>query len=146
MAQTNSPQLKSLRKGRRKARGLTLLEILVVVAILGLIAGVVSVSVFGQMAEAQIDLTKTQVKNIGDALEIYKMKIGKYPNSAEGLNALASPPNNRRPMMDKIPKDPWGESYIYTNPAEHNQGRYDLYSKGPDGQSGTDDDITNWEK
>ncbi|MBX2812821.1 MAG: type II secretion system major pseudopilin GspG [Myxococcales bacterium] len=131
-------------QSRRNRRGLTLIEILVVVAILGIIAGVVGVNVFDQMAEAQVDLTRTQIKNIGDALEIYKMKIGKYPNSAEGLEVLANPPKGRKAMMQTIPRDPWGEAFIYTNPAQHNTGRFDIFSKGPDQQSGTDDDITNW--
>lgn len=132
------------RAPKRKARGLTLIEILVVVTILGLIAGIVGVAVVGQLEEAQIDTTSTQIKNIGDALEIYKMKIGKYPNSTEGLGVLASPPKGRKPMMESVPKDPWGGDFIYIQPGRHNASKFDIYSKGPDGQGGTEDDITNW--
>lgn len=136
---------KNLRRRRsRLARGLTLIEILVVVTILGLIAGIVGVAVVGQLEEAQIDTTGTQIKNIEDALEIYKMKIGKYPTSTEGLGALANPPNGKKPMMETIPKDPWGGDFVYLSPGQHNAARFDIYSKGPDGQGGTEDDITNW--
>lgn len=135
---------KHARRTSRLARGLTLIEILVVVTILGLIAGIVGVAVVGQLEEAQIDTTKTQIKTIEDALEIYRMKIGKYPGSTEGLNALANPPNGRRPMMETVPKDPWGGDYVYISPGQHNPARFDIYSKGPDQQGGTEDDIKNW--
>lgn len=134
------------RRPRRKVRGLTLIEILVVVTILGLIAGIVGVSVLNQLQGAQEDTTRTQLKSIGDSLDIYKMKVGKYPTTTEGLGVLVSPPNGRKPIMDSIPQDPWGNDYVYLSPGQHNPARFDLYSKGSDGQSGTEDDITNWSK
>lgn len=133
------------RRPRRKVRGLTLIEILVVVTILGLIAGIVGVAVVGQLEDAQIDTTKNQISEFGKSLDIYKMKTGRYPNSTEGLNALASPPNGRKPIMTKIPQDPWGGDFVYLSPGQHNPATFDIYSKGPDGQGGTEDDIKNWE-
>jgi general secretion pathway protein G len=132
------------RRPRRLARGLTLIEILVVVTILGLIAGIVGVAVVGQLEETQVDTTRTQIKNIENALDIYKMKFGSYPSSTEGLGVLANPPNNRNPIMETIPKDPWGGDFVYISPGQHNPASFDIYSKGPDQQGGTGDDITNW--
>ena len=131
------------RRPRRLARGLTLIEILVVVTILGLIAGIVGVAVVGQLEDAQIDTTKNQILELEKSLDIYKLKTGKYPTSTEGLGVLVSPPK-RQPIMTKVPKDPWSEDYVYLSPGQHNPSKFDLYSKGPDGQGGTEDDITNW--
>lgn len=129
---------------RRIARGLTLLEILVVVTILGLIAGVVGVNVLGALQDTQIDTARAQIKGFSDSLDIYKMKFGKYPTSTEGLNVLKNPPKGRKPLMESIPKDPWNNDYVFLSPGQHNPAKYDIYSKGPDEQGGTEDDITNW--
>jgi len=131
-------------RGRRSRRGLTLIEILVVVTILGLIAGIVGITVAGQLEEAKVDTAKVQLKNISDALELYKVKLNRYPSTAEGLGNLVSPPEGRNPFMETIPQDPFGNEYIYISPGTHNPSKFDLYSKGPDGVADTDDDITNW--
>lgn len=132
------------RRSRKGQRGLTLIEILVVVAILGMIAGIVGITVANQFTGASVDSAKLQIKNIEDALELYKVKFAKYPTTAEGLQALTNPPQGRAPIMEKIPKDPFGEDYLYTYPGSHNQSKFDLYSKGPDNTADTEDDITNW--
>jgi general secretion pathway protein G len=134
------------RTPRRGQRGLTLIEILVVVAILGMIAGIVGITVANQLGEARVDTARVQIKNIGDALELYKVKFNKYPTTAEGLDALVSPPEGRKPLMETIPTDPFGNDYLYVYPGTHNQSKFDLYSKGPDGTADTDDDITNWRR
>lgn len=134
------------RRPRKGQRGLTLIEILVVVAILGLIAGVVGISVSGAFSDTQIDAAKVQVGNISDALEVYKFKNQRYPTTAEGLRPLEAPPGGKTPVMETVPDDPWGAPYLYVSPGQHNRGKFDLSSKGPDGQSGTDDDISNWKK
>jgi general secretion pathway protein G len=134
------------RRGRKSRRGLTLIEILVVVTILGLIAGIVGITVAGQLEEAKVDTARVQIKNIGDALELYKVKLNKYPSTAEGLQALTSPPEGRKPMMETIPDDPFGNPYLYISPGTHNPSKFDLYSKGPDGVADTEDDITNWSR
>ncbi|MEM1026068.1 MAG: type II secretion system major pseudopilin GspG [Myxococcota bacterium] len=131
---------------RKGQRGLTLIEILVVVAILGMIAGIVGITVANQLGEARVDTAKVQIKNIGDALELYKVKFNKYPTTAEGLDALASPPEGRKPLMETIPSDPFGNDYLYVYPGTRNQSKFDLYSKGPDGTADTEDDITNWKR
>jgi len=143
----NTETKRSKRRIPRKGqRGLTLIEILVVVAILGMIAGIVGITVANQLGEARIDTAKVQIKNIGDALELYKVKFNKYPTTAEGLDALVSPPEGRQPLMETIPSDPFGQDYLYVYPGTHNQSKFDLYSKGPDGTADTDDDITNWKR
>jgi general secretion pathway protein G len=133
------------RRPRRNRRGLTLIEILVVVTILGLIASIVGITVFGQLQEAQVDTCKVQIKNITDALELYKIKLNKYPTSAEGLTMLEKPPNNKAPLMEHVPKDPWDSPYIYVCPGTHNPAKFDIRSKGPDGVEDTEDDVKNWQ-
>lgn len=133
-----------LRRGRRSRRGLTLIEILVVVTILGLIAGIIGIQVAKQLEEAKIDTAKIQIKNIQEALELYKIKLNRYPSTAEGLTALASPPGGKAPIMEMIPKDPWDGEYIFVCPGQHNATRFDVQSKGPDQVADTEDDVKNW--
>ena len=130
--------------GRRRRRGLTLIEILVVVTILGLIAGIVGITVANQLEEAKIDTANVQMKNIGEALELYKIKFNRYPNTAEGLQSLTKPPENKKPLMEVIPKDPWDAEFIFVCPGQHNPSKFDLQSKGPDGIADSEDDIKNW--
>jgi len=130
--------------GRRRRRGLTLIEILVVVTILGLIAGIVGITVANQLEDAKIDTANVQIKNIGDALELYKIKFNRYPTTAEGLQSLTKPPGGKKPLMEQIPKDPWDAEYIFVSPGTHNNSKFDLQSKGPDGVADTEDDVKNW--
>lgn len=132
------------RRSRRHERGLTLIEILVVVTILGLIAGIVGITVANQLEDAKIDTANVQIKNIGEALELYKIKFNRYPNTAEGLQALVKPPNGKKPLMEVIPDDPFGNPYIFVSPGQHNAAKFDLQSKGPDGIADSEDDIKNW--
>lgn len=137
---------RSSRTNKRRQRGLTLVEILVVVTILGLIAGIVGVAVINTLEDTQKDATKAQISELGKSLDIYKVKFGRYPNSTEGLNSLLNPPNGKKPIIEKLPKDAWSSDFVYLSPGQHNPAKYDIYSKGPDGQGGTEDDITNWEE
>jgi general secretion pathway protein G len=132
------------RRGGKSRRGLTLIEILVVVTILGLIAGIVGITVANQLEEAKIDTANVQMKNVGDALELYKIKFNRYPNTAEGLQALVKPPEGKKPLMETVPKDPWDAEYIFVSPGQHNPSKFDLQSKGPDGIADSEDDIKNW--
>jgi general secretion pathway protein G len=134
----------SPRRGRRRRRGLTLIEILVVLVIVGLIGSVVGVTVMNQLDDAKIDTANVQLKSIGEALELYKIKFNQYPNSAEGLQALVKPPGGKKPLMESLPKDPWDGDYIYVYPGQHNTAKYDLSSKGPDGVADSEDDVKNW--
>jgi general secretion pathway protein G len=143
----------SLRHARRP-RGFTLVEILTVLAIVGLLIGVVVSNtdrIFGQSQEA---VARIFVRDsLKTSLVRYRMDIGDYPSTAEGLTALlgATPGNADRwkgPYMDaiggKLPLDPWGQPYEYRYPGVKNPGGYDLYSKGPDKTADTADDIGNW--
>ncbi len=135
-------------------RAFTVIEILVVVAIIGLLAGLLITNtdkIFGQGQEV---VARTFVRDtLKLALTRYSMDVGGFPSTAEGLVVLTTAPtqrteNWRGPYIDapgnKVPADPWGEAYQYRFPGTHNKGGYDLYSKGPDRTDGTDDDIGNW--
>ena len=130
--------------------GFTLLELLVVVAIIGLLAGYVGPKYFGQLGKAEVKAARAQIDALDKALDQYRLDVGRYPTTEQGLSALnAKPAGTSRwagPYLKKdVPLDPWGKSYIYKNPGEH--GEYDLSSLGRDGRSGgtgEDADVTNW--
>ena len=135
-------------------RAFTLVEILVVVAIMGLLVGLFFTNadkIFGQSEEM---IARIFVRDsFRTALVRYKMDLGDYPSTAEGLAMLLTAPANgadrwHGPYAEvpggKLPPDPWGEPYQYHYPGTHNKTGYDLYSKGPDKTDGTADDIGNW--
>lgn len=135
-------------------RAFTLIEILVVVAIIGLLAGLFisnTDKIFGQSQEV---VARVFVRDsLKTSLVRYKIDVGSYPTTAEGLSALITAPSSvakrwRGPYADlsgnELPLDPWGESYGYRYPGTTNKGSYDLFSKGPDKTEGTEDDIGNW--
>lgn len=133
-------------------RGFTLIELLVVLVILGLIASVIGPRVVGYLAGAKSDTAKLQIEELGAALDLYKLEIGRYPTTDEGLQALVQAPAGasgwRGPYLKKkvVPKDPWGNPYRYAAPGQH--GVYDIYSFGADNRQGGDDenkDILSWE-
>ncbi len=130
--------------------GFTLLELLVVMVIIGLLAAYVAPKYFGQIGKSEVKVTIAQIDALGKALDQYRLDMGHYPSTEEGLNALFVKPANEAkwqgPYLKKAaPLDPWGHPYVYRNPGEH--GDYDLLSYGRDGQpggSGEDADLTNW--
>ena len=132
------------RRPRRGVRGLTLIEILVVVTILGLNASIVGITVANQLEDAKVDTTNVQIRNIGEALELYKIKFNRYPTTAEGLQALTKPPGGKKPLLETVPKDPWDADYIFVCPGQHNTTKFDVQSKGPDGVADSEDDVKNW--
>ena len=140
----NAPANQRRRRPRPGQEGLTLIEILVVVTILGLIAGIVGITVANQLEDSKYSTAELQINQFSEALDLYKIKYNRYPNTTEGLNALTSPPGNRKPLMETIPRDPWDQEYVYVSPGTHNQSKFDLMSKGSDGVSDTDDDVKNW--
>jgi general secretion pathway protein G len=136
----------------RTAEAFTLLEILVVLAIIGMLVGLAVTNVGNIFSSSQKDITKLFVNQSMQApLSVYRIHMGDYPTTAEGLQALITPPANkadrwRGPYLQesKLPTDPWGEPYQYRYPGVKNKDRYDLWSKGPDKTDGTEDDIGNW--
>jgi general secretion pathway protein G len=134
-------------------KGFTLIEIMVVVIIIGILAALVVPQFTGRTERARIAAAKTQIDSLfSTALDMYEADNGNYPSSDQGLQALRIQPttdpvpkNWKGPYLKKdVPVDPWGNAYIYAYPGTHNTAGYDLYSYGPDGQDGTDDDISNW--
>lgn len=134
-------------KTRRKyERGMTLIEIMVVVVIISLVAGVVGVAVLNRLADAQRKVAYTQIKSLSEALELYKLSFRNYPSTGEGMGALTAPKGNEKPFIPAVPKDPWGNDYVYIFPGTHNTSSFDLMSYGPDGVQGGADDVGNWEE
>jgi general secretion pathway protein G len=129
--------------------GFTLLELLVVVVIIGLLAGLVAPRYFGQVGKSEVNVAKAQLDALEKALDQYRLDIGRYPDQEAGLKALVAKPTNEPkwagPYLRKdIPLDPWGRAYVYKFPGE--KGEYDLISLGKDGQpggTGENADITN---
>ena len=104
------------------------------------------------LGESRTKTAKLQIESFGSALDLFFLDAGRYPTTAEGLTALGQRPtgmevwNGPYVKGGKVPPDPWGHPYIYVCPGKHNPNSYDIISMGPDGQEGTDDDITSWQQ
>jgi len=134
--------------------GFTLLEILIVVAIIAILAAVVVPKIVGRVDDAQISKVKSDIKALEAALDLYRLDNFQYPSTDQGLQALVSKPSgepeprNWKPggYIKRLEKDPWGHDYQYLNPGEH--GEVDIFSLGADGQLGGEGlaaDIGNWD-
>ena len=132
---------------QRNQRGFTLIEIMVVMVILGLLVAVVAPNIMGRSDQAKVTIAKTQMSNIANALDLYRLDNSHYPSTQQGLEALVnrptgSPePRNWNPdgYLKSVPEDPWGRPYEYQSPGS--QGAYDVYSLGSDGQEGGEGDA-----
>jgi len=134
-------------------RGFTLIEIMVVVVILGILAGIVVPKLLERPEEARRTKAAVQIRSLEEALGLFKLDNGFYPATEQGLKALVERPSTGRipsrfrdgGYIKKVPADPWGQPYLYLSPGTH--GDFDLFSYGPDGESGGDGnnaDIGNW--
>lgn len=139
------------RVGDSSQRGFTLLELLVVMLIIGLLAGYVAPQYFKQVGKSEVKTARAQIEALGKALDQYRLDTGHYPTTEQGLAALMAKPANETkwdgPYLKKaVPADPWGAPYQYKRPGEH--GEYDLWSFGKDGQAGGTEeaaDINSWD-
>lgn len=131
--------------------GFTLIEIMVVVVILGILAALIAPNVISRIDEAQVVKVKQDIRAVESALKLYRLDNFRYPETEQGLNALVTPPQDpdaRWPAggyLERLPRDPWDREYVYLYPG--NQGEYDVYTLGRDGQQGgegLDADIGNW--
>jgi len=123
-------------RSKNGARGMTLIEIMVVVFILGLIATVIAINVGGVSDSAKVETAKLDIKGFEQALDLYMLKKGSYPSAGEGLNALYS----EGILKGSLKKDPWGNDYVYVYPGQKNPKSFDLYSRG--GGTGNEAMIT----
>jgi len=129
--------------------GFTLIELLLVLAILAALAAMVVPKFTRRSQQAKITAAQVDIANIEVALDAFEVDCGRYPTTQEGLTALLEQPTDTPDWMGPyvkrgIPKDPWGNPYVYRCPGQHNADGYDLHSYGPDGQDGGEDDIDNW--
>jgi len=143
-------------KGKMTNQGFTLIEIMVVMVILGIMAGLIIPRIMGRPEEARRTKAQVQIESIETALKLYRLDNSCYPTTEQGLQALVEAPGvGRLPRAwreggylekGKVPKDPWNNEYVYLSPGIH--GNFDLISYGPDGEpggEGEDQDINNWE-
>ncbi|MBT8091783.1 MAG: type II secretion system major pseudopilin GspG [Gammaproteobacteria bacterium] len=138
---------------RGNQQGFTLIEIMVVVIIIGILAAIVAPNVIGRVDDAQITKAKAEISNIENAMKFYRLDNFTYPSTEQGIEALVNKPTdpsirNWKPggYLDRLPRDPWGNSYQYLNPG--NNGEIDIYTLGRDGRpggEGLDADIGNWD-
>jgi len=146
----NLNRTSSRRFPRGNRSGFTLIELLLVLVILGVLAGIVVPRFGGQTERARETAAKSQISTFGTALDAYEIDMGNYPKGKNGLRELVEAPRNaannwKGPYLKSdIPKDPWGNDYIYESPGKNNTSSYDVMSMGKDGRVGGDDDISNW--
>lgn len=137
---------------RKQQRGFTLLEIMVVIVILGILASLVVPNLMGNKDQADHQKAVSDIVALENAMDMYKLDNTRYPTTDQGLNALVTKPDSdpapknykEGGYIKRLPQDPWQNDYQLLSPGEH--GNVDVFSMGPDGQAGTEDDIGNWDQ
>jgi len=145
-----------MKKVKHNEKGFTLIELMVVIVILGILAGLIVPRIMGRPDEARRAKARIQIESLETALKLYKLDNGNYPSTEQGLNALVEPPTIGTAVKNwrqggylekgKVPKDPWDNDFIYISPGAH--GDFDLISRGADGEpdgEGKNKDINSWE-
>jgi len=139
-----------MQSNNRKQAGFTLLEIMVVIVILGILASMVLPNLLGNKEKAERQKVVSDITTLESAMDMYKLDNSRFPTTDQGLDALVSKPEIDPQPRDyredgyikRLPQDPWGNDYLLLSPGEN--GKYDLFSPGLDGEEGTEDDIGNW--
>jgi general secretion pathway protein G len=144
-----------VRRTKRARSGFTLIELIVVIAIIATLAAIVAPAIFQNVGDAKTNAAKSQIESLGLALNSYRLDNDAYPSTEQGLEALRTmptvgeiPKNWRGPYLTRVvPNDPWGRPYVFTSPGTENPKSYDLYTLGKDGVPGgmdEDADVTSW--
>jgi len=139
-----------MKRHNKKQIGFTLIEVMLVILILGMMATFVVPSILGNQEEAQLKKTASDINGLVQAMTMYKLKNNVFPSTEQGLDALVTEPTieplpRNYPadgFIQRLPSDPWGNAYQLLSPGE--MGTFDVFSNGPDGEPGTEDDIGNW--
>jgi general secretion pathway protein G len=137
------------RKSLLHQHAFTLVEMLLVLVIIGTLAAIVVPKLAGRSEQARVTAAHAQIAAFGTALDNFEVDNGYYPRGSDGMNELLVAPRDVQSwkgpyLKQEIPLDPWGHAYIYEYPGKNNPNGYDLYSPGPDGREGNEDDITSW--
>ena len=138
------------RMNQNARHAFTLIELLLVLVILGILAAVVVPQYVNRSKTAKITAAKTDISNLSAALNVFDNDNGRFPTNEEGLDALVTQPGGdssdwKGPYIERgVPKDPWGNPYVYHEPGTHNPKSFDLFSTGPGGTDGSGNEINNW--